>query len=203
MDSALGLKIQRDLDAYILELKRKYGEHIIQIIAPFKERIAVTDQNGTVIEQNGGLKLMELVRLWNAADVALISTFFDGLNLAPFELTASQGNSVPCALIISEFMGCSRSLNGVLRVNPWSLEAISDALHSALSMSTDERRANHSRRYNYVMNHTVSLKATQARMTLITHSLSYLPLLILLPRSSVGQPVSSINSRRRPSWARS
>lgn len=52
-------------------------------------------------------------------------------------------------MIISEFMGCSRSLSGVIRVNPWSLEEISDALNKALSMSNDERRANHSRRYNY------------------------------------------------------
>ena len=29
------------------------------------------------------------------------------------------------ALIVSEFMGCSRSLSGVLRVNPWRLVYLS------------------------------------------------------------------------------
>ena len=99
---------------------------------------------------------MDLVRLYNIADVGVFTQGgFDGLNLFPYEFTASQGQSVPGALIISEFMGCSRSLNGVLRVNPWSLEAISDALHQGLSMSNDERRANHARRFHYVINHTV------------------------------------------------
>lgn len=57
MDSILGDKIQRDLDAFILELKRKHGEEIIQVI---KQK---SDANG----HNGGIKLMELVRLYNAA----------------------------------------------------------------------------------------------------------------------------------------
>src|SRR2546430_14310149 len=72
-----------------------------------------------------------------------------------FPYTTLFRSELPGALIISEFMGCSRSLNGVLRVNPWSLETISECLHQALSMTLDERRANHARRYNYVMNHTI------------------------------------------------
>lgn len=157
MDSALGASIQRELDDAVAELRRKYGQGIIEILAPWKESAAVSLAANADSSDSApsGLKLLELVRLYNAADVVLISTFFDGLNVKPFECTASQGSSVPCALIISEFMGCSRSLNGVLRINPWSLEAISDALHTALMMSADERRANHQRRFNYVMNHNI------------------------------------------------
>jgi trehalose-6-phosphate synthase len=54
-------------------------------------------------------------------------------------------------------MGCSRSLSGTIRVNPWAVESVGDAMHTALSMSLEERKANHHRRYNYVMSQ--SLKA--------------------------------------------
>jgi len=42
-------------------------------------------------------------------------------------------------LVVSEFMGCSRSLSGVLRVNPFFLEEVSDAIHCAVSMPLAER----------------------------------------------------------------
>lgn len=153
MATELGQRVQRDLDAYILTLKQKYGSDILHVIHGDMKTSHGVD--GKPVTTESKLKLMELVGLYNVADVTLVSTFFEGLNVIPYEATASQGSSVPCALIISEFMGCSRSLNGVLRVNPWSLEAISDAIHAALSMTNDERRANHSRRYNYVMHHTI------------------------------------------------
>jgi trehalose-6-phosphate synthase len=149
MDSELGVKIQQDLDEHVALLRSRYGDGIIEIVPPFTQKGTQTKGG------KSGLDLPQLVRLYSAADVAIISTFFDGLNLIPFECTASQGphgstSRGPAMLVISEFMGCSRSLNGVLRVNPWSLEMISDALHQALNMTSDERRANHARRYNYV-----------------------------------------------------
>ena len=203
MDNVLNVGIQQDLDAYVVELRRKYGAGIIEIVSPYgsssptgAQQILLLQQDGAPAKiQNGersaleisaaggsdspsGLKLLELVRLYNAADVAIFSTFFQGLNLLPYECTASQGSSTPCAMIISEFMGCSRSLNGVLRVNPWSLEMISEALHQAMSMSNDERRANHARRFNYVMNHNVERWAATfleqlARATKLGAELNY------------------------------
>jgi hypothetical protein len=37
-------------------------------------------------------------------------------------------------------MGCVRSLNGVNRVNPWSLETVADTLYLSLGYSLEERR---------------------------------------------------------------
>ena len=136
-----GMKtIHDNLIHMIHDIQKKHGKEVIQVLEP---------------ATNQGVNLLELVTLYNAAEVALVSTFWDGLNLAPFEFTASQNSSTPGALIISEFMGCSRALNGVIRVNPWSLEIVSEAIHTALEMSLEERQANHARRFNYVMHHTV------------------------------------------------
>ena len=102
------------------------------------------------------LPLHLTVAYYAAADVCIASQFWDGLNLLPFEYTASQREtSSPGALIISEFMGCSRALSGVLRVNPWNLDDVAEALDAALNLSPNDRLVNHQRRYKYVMDHTI------------------------------------------------
>ena len=107
----------------------------------------------TVIDRE--LSMVDMVAYYSSASVCVVSTFWDGLNLTPYEFSASQRHDRPGALIISEFMGCSRSLNGVIRVNPWSLVQMTDAIVSALNMTDDERRVHHARRFNYVMNHSI------------------------------------------------
>jgi len=137
------LAMRDDMLSEIQRVRDKYGQSVIHVIQPH-EYVPVEEQ----------------VAWYRASHVAVVSTFWDGLNLMPYEWTASQDSSDPGALIISEFMGCSRSLNGVLRVNPWSLETVADAIQQALTMSIEERKANHQRRHNYVMNHTVERWAT-------------------------------------------
>lgn len=117
------------------------GVQVLQVIEPEDGKLSI-DFN-------------ELVAYYRAATVGLFTSHWDGLNLFPFEFTACQDESKPGALIISEFMGCVRSLSGVVRINPWRLEEVSDAIVSALSMDLEERKANHRRRYRYVMNHTL------------------------------------------------
>jgi len=100
-------------------------------------------------------ELEKLVAYYMTSQVAIISTFWDGLNLIPYEYTASQNKESPGALVISEFMGCSRSLSGVIRVNPWSIEGTANAFLSAINMSLAKRKALFNRRYKYVMDHTL------------------------------------------------
>ena len=125
--------------------ERVLGE-IAAINAEYNNPITVVDRD---------LSMLDMVAYYSTASVCVVSTFWDGLNLTPYEFSASQLHDRPGALIISEFMGCSRSLNGVIRVNPWSLVQMTDAIVSALSMTDDERRVHHARRFNYVMNHSI------------------------------------------------
>ena len=39
-----------------------------------------------------------------------------------------------------EFVGCSPSLSGAIRVNPWSVESVADGLYSAISTPLEHRR---------------------------------------------------------------
>jgi len=69
---------------------------------------------------------------------------------------AQVQKSKPAQLILSEFMACSRSLAGVIRINPWHLTQVSEAIHTALVMTPVERKVAHARRYDYVMRYTFS-----------------------------------------------
>lgn len=137
MSNATKALVRDAVVAEVAQIRSEFGEKVIEVI------------------ERESIDLNEQVALHVASHAAVISTFWDGLNLAPYEFTASQNSDDPGALVLSEFMGCSRSLSGVLRVNPWSLEQVSDAIHTALSMTKEERIANHQRRYHYVMTHTL------------------------------------------------
>lgn len=117
----------------ISEIREKFGEEIIHV---FEERPS----------------LERLLSFYRAADVAVFSTFWDGFNIDPHEFTAAQfGRKEPGVLILSEFMGCSRSLSGVFRVNPWKMSEVAKAIHSAVVLGTQEKLIAHERRYKYVM----------------------------------------------------
>lgn len=55
----------------------------------------------------------ELVALYRIADVCLVTSTRDGMNLVAFEYIATQVGKHGC-LILSEFAGCAQSLNGKL-----------------------------------------------------------------------------------------
>jgi len=57
-------------------------------------------------------------------------------------------------LVVSEFVGCSPSLSGAIRCNPWSVCAVADALHTALSLPPAERALRHANHWRYVSTHT-------------------------------------------------
>lgn len=41
------------------------------------------------------------------------------------------------SLIISEFVGCSPSMSGAIRVNPWSIDDVADGIYSAITMNKE------------------------------------------------------------------
>ncbi|KAL6772144.1 TSPSP1 [Auxenochlorella protothecoides x Auxenochlorella symbiontica] len=58
-------------------------------------------------------------------------------------------------LVVSEFVGCSPSLSGAIRVNPWSIEALRDAIYTAIRLPLEDRAARHEKHWKYVSSHTV------------------------------------------------
>ncbi|CAI5467532.1 unnamed protein product [Closterium sp. Yama58-4] len=59
------------------------------------------------------------------------------------------------AIVVSEFIGCSPSLSGAIRINPWNVQAVADAVNSALTMGEAEQEMRHDKHYKYVRDHHV------------------------------------------------
>ncbi len=79
-----------------------------------------------------------LTGLFRAADFALVSSLFDGMNLVAKEFVSSQieGRGV---LLLSETAGASQELDAALSVNPWDPEGFAATLEQALSLPAEER----------------------------------------------------------------
>jgi len=75
-----------------------------------------------------------------AADVCMVSSLHDGMNLVAKEYIACHDDDSG-VLILSQFAGASRELPEALIVNPYDAEQCAQALGVALSMPTEEKRA--------------------------------------------------------------
>lgn len=102
------------------------------------------------------ISLHELCALYQVADVMVVSSTRDGMNLVAHEYVACQKHKHG-VLVLSEFTGAARSLGaGSLQVNPWNVQAFARTIRRALTMSDDERAKLHSFAYRYVREHSLS-----------------------------------------------
>ncbi|KAG0501963.1 hypothetical protein HPP92_002035 [Vanilla planifolia] len=115
------------------------------------------------------LAFHERMAYYAAAECCLITAVRDGMNLIPYEyIVARQGNENldrllgiesgsprKSMLVLSEFIGCSPSLTGAIRVNPWDIEAVADSMNCALDTSDAEKQLRHEKHYRYVATHDV------------------------------------------------
>jgi trehalose 6-phosphate synthase/phosphatase len=81
----------------------------------------------------------ELIAIYGAADVALITPLKDGMNLVAKEYCAARAEA-DGVLVLSEFAGAAPELrNGALLVNPYDEDGMAAAIKQALQMPTEER----------------------------------------------------------------
>ncbi|CAA7397851.1 unnamed protein product [Spirodela intermedia] len=120
-----------------------------------------------VVLLEGGLTFFEKAAYFAVAECCIVNAVRDGMNLVPYEYTVCrQGvteiTGAPAAaaqtstLIVSEFVGCSPSLSGAIRVNPWNVEEVSDAMATALSLPSPEKELRHEKHHRYVSSHDVA-----------------------------------------------
>ncbi|XP_074290127.1 putative alpha,alpha-trehalose-phosphate synthase [UDP-forming] 7 [Silene latifolia] len=117
------------------------------------------------------LSLSERVAYYTAAECVVVTAVRDGMNLTPYEyIVCRQGvsesdygssSSKPkkSMLVVSEFIGCSPSLSGAIRINPWNVEATAEAMNEAISMNDAEKQLRHDKHYKYVSSHDVAFWA--------------------------------------------
>ncbi|TCS39200.1 trehalose 6-phosphate synthase [Paucimonas lemoignei] len=78
-------------------------------------------------------------RLYRAADVCVVTSLHDGMNLVAKEFIAARDDERG-VLVLSQFTGAARELHEALIVNPYHIEQSADALYRALTMPEIEQR---------------------------------------------------------------
>ncbi len=147
---------------------------LLQIAAPSRESVpqyqqfslSVANEATRINEKFGDAKWSPIVLLnqhfshneinplYRIADVCMVTSLHDGMNLVAKEFIAAQ--SVKSGvLILSQFTGASRELKDALIVNPYSAEETSGAIYKALVMSDGEKRERMERMRKIVMNYNI------------------------------------------------
>lgn len=85
-----------------------------------------------------GVPREELVALYRAADVLVVTPIMDGMNLVAKEFAASRPDE-DGVLILSEFAGAASELAGAVLVNPYDVEQTARGIEKALEMPPEER----------------------------------------------------------------
>lgn len=88
------------------------------------------------IEQHGA---KEVTRYYRAADVCLVTSLHDGMNLVAKEFIAARDDELG-VLVLSQFTGAARELHEALIINPYHVEQSASALYRALTMPALEQR---------------------------------------------------------------
>ncbi|EEF34729.1 trehalose-6-phosphate synthase, putative [Ricinus communis] len=116
------------------------------------------------------LQFYERIAYYVIAECCLVTAVRDGMNLIPYEyVICRQGNekldetlglntlaAKKSMLVVSEFIGCSPSLSGAIRVNPWNIDAVAEAMDSALMLPEAEKQMRHEKHHRYVSTHDVA-----------------------------------------------
>jgi trehalose 6-phosphate synthase len=131
---------------------------LVQVASPSRERVAAYMQLRDEVERtvgriNGdystishtaisylhqGYPREEMVALYLAADVMLVTALRDGMNLVAKEYVASRIDN-DGVLVLSEFTGASDELKQALLVNPHDIEGVKAAILQAADMPRRER----------------------------------------------------------------
>ncbi|AGW41815.1 trehalose-6-phosphate synthase [Leifsonia xyli subsp. cynodontis DSM 46306] len=131
---------------------------LVQVASPSRERVETYRQLRDEIELtvgriNGdystlghtavaylhhGYPREEMVALYLAADVMLVTALRDGMNLVAKEYVATRVDE-DGVLVLSEFAGASDELRQALLINPHDIEGLKDAIMQAVEMPHRDR----------------------------------------------------------------
>jgi trehalose 6-phosphate synthase len=132
---------------------------LVQVASPSRERVAaymqlrdeieltvgrINGDYGTISHQaisyhHHGYPREEMVALYLAADVMLVTALRDGMNLVAKEYCAARFDN-DGVLVLSEFTGAWDELKRSVHINPHDIDGMKSAMVQAITMPKEERR---------------------------------------------------------------
>lgn len=81
----------------------------------------------------------EIAPFYALADICIVSSLHDGMNLVAKEYIASK-RDLSGILVLSCFTGAARELTDAVQINPYSIEDFADKIKTAIQMPAEEKR---------------------------------------------------------------
>jgi trehalose 6-phosphate synthase len=91
---------------------------------------------------------------YRLADVALVTSLHDGMNLVAKEFVSARTDGTG-VLLLSQYTGAGRELPDAIQVNPFDTDQLAEAMFMAFSMSEEERRLRMQRMRAHIAQNTV------------------------------------------------
>jgi trehalose 6-phosphate synthase len=153
--------VDKRLDAFelLLKTKRIKAKEVVlfQVAVPSREKVQEYALTKRDIEQRVGringdfsetarspvqyvhrnIPFKDLIAMYCAADVMLVSPLKDGMNLVAKEYVASHTDESG-VLILSEFAGAAESLRDSILINPYDIHGMANAMELALHLPQEE-----------------------------------------------------------------
>lgn len=149
----IGVPSRTEVDVY-----KKVMRQTNELVGRINAQYGSVEQGSPIIFITKSVNFDDLCALYAVADVALVTSIRDGMNLVSYEYVVCQQDRHG-VLVLSEFAGSAQSLSSAIRVNPWNIEELASALHEALTLPERERRLKHQRLFQYVKKHTAAFWA--------------------------------------------
>lgn len=121
-----------------LEEYQAFRQRIVQVVTRVNGRFGRPGQD-VVRLLDRHHEADEVNRLYRAADVCLVTSLHDGMNLVCKEFVAARDDEQG-VLVLSRFAGAARDMPEALIVNPYHVEEVADMIHAALLMQPAEQR---------------------------------------------------------------
>ncbi|MDV8069078.1 trehalose-6-phosphate synthase [Rhodococcus sp. IEGM 1366] len=176
LDYTKGIDLRLEAIKELLDEGRLDAEHtvMVQLATPSRERVQhYIDLRGVIEEHVGHINgdhaqighpivhylyqpvsRDELIALFVAADVMLVTPKRDGMNLVAKEYVACRGD-LGGALVLSEFTGAAMELRQSYLVNPHDLDGVKNMIMTALHQDAESGRRRMSALHRQVMSHDV------------------------------------------------
>lgn len=107
-----------------------------------------------IVYSYASLPFPDLLALYTACDIALITPLRDGMNLVAKEFVATRSDERG-VLILSELAGAAQELQEALIINPTDTQEVADAIGQALLMPPDEQERRMRRMRQHLQNFNV------------------------------------------------
>jgi trehalose-6-phosphate synthase len=122
-----------DIEAY-----QRLEEDMLEAVNKINEKYG-TENWTPIVLVHENVSSEVLAGAYRAADLCLVSSLQDGMNLVAKEFVACQVEERG-VLVLSRFAGAAEEIDGAILINPFNLDGFVEGIRRAVEMSEAERR---------------------------------------------------------------